>query len=48
VATLGDICRLKQIEKDGVEGVIVGRAIYTRKFTLSEAMEVSCKPLSVE
>ncbi|HKA32089.1 MAG TPA: 1-(5-phosphoribosyl)-5-[(5-phosphoribosylamino)methylideneamino]imidazole-4-carboxamide isomerase, partial [Candidatus Binatia bacterium] len=29
VATLDDIRRLKAIEKDGVEGVIVGRALYT-------------------
>jgi phosphoribosylformimino-5-aminoimidazole carboxamide ribonucleotide (ProFAR) isomerase len=48
VATLEDIRRLKEIEKDGVEGVIVGRALYSGAFTLREAMEVSCKPLSVE
>ncbi len=36
VATLDDIRRLKAIEKDGVEGVIVGRALYTG-LKLSEA-----------
>ena len=36
VATLDDIRRLKAIEKDGVEGVIVGRALYTG-LSLSEA-----------
>jgi phosphoribosylformimino-5-aminoimidazole carboxamide ribotide isomerase len=29
VATLGDIRRLKELENDGVEGVIVGRALYS-------------------
>jgi phosphoribosylformimino-5-aminoimidazole carboxamide ribotide isomerase len=38
VATLEDIRRLKEIEKDGVEGVIVGRALYTGAFRLAEAI----------
>ncbi|HEX9444052.1 MAG TPA: 1-(5-phosphoribosyl)-5-[(5-phosphoribosylamino)methylideneamino]imidazole-4-carboxamide isomerase [Candidatus Binatia bacterium] len=37
VATLDDIRRLKEIEKDGVEGVIVGRALYNGVFTLEQA-----------
>jgi phosphoribosylformimino-5-aminoimidazole carboxamide ribotide isomerase len=37
VATLEDIRRLKGIEQDGVEGVIVGRALYTGAFTLRDA-----------
>jgi phosphoribosylformimino-5-aminoimidazole carboxamide ribotide isomerase len=37
VATLDDIRRLKAIEKDGVEGVIVGRALYTGAVKLKEA-----------
>jgi phosphoribosylformimino-5-aminoimidazole carboxamide ribotide isomerase len=40
VATLEDIRRLKEIEKDGVEGVIVGRALYTGAFTLRDAASV--------
>ena len=40
VATLDDIRRLKEIEKDGVEGVIVGRALYSGAFTLREAMKI--------
>ncbi len=39
VATLDDIRRLKEIEGEGVEGVIVGRALYAGAFTLSEAIE---------
>ncbi|MGH7770048.1 MAG: 1-(5-phosphoribosyl)-5-[(5-phosphoribosylamino)methylideneamino]imidazole-4-carboxamide isomerase [Candidatus Binatia bacterium] len=38
VATLDDIRRLKEIETDGVEGVIVGQALYAGLFQLSEAI----------
>lgn len=38
VASLDDIRRLKEIEKQGVEGVIVGRALYSGAFTLEQAM----------
>ena len=38
VATLDDIRRLLPLEKEGVEGVIVGRALYSGAFTLREAM----------
>jgi phosphoribosylformimino-5-aminoimidazole carboxamide ribotide isomerase len=41
VATLEDIRRLKEVEKDGVEGVIVGRALYAGLFKLSEARIIS-------
>jgi phosphoribosylformimino-5-aminoimidazole carboxamide ribotide isomerase len=40
VATLEDISRLKELEDDGVEGVIVGRALYSGAFTLREAVEI--------
>jgi phosphoribosylformimino-5-aminoimidazole carboxamide ribotide isomerase len=39
VASLDDIRRLKELERDGVEGVIVGRALYNGAFTLREAIE---------
>jgi len=39
VAALNDIRRLKEIEGEGVEGVIVGRALYAGAFTLREAIE---------
>ena len=38
VATLDDVRRLLPLEKEGVEGVIVGRALYNGSFTLREAM----------
>ena len=37
VATLDDIRKLLPLEKDGVEGVLVGRALYAGAFTLREA-----------
>ncbi len=41
VGSLDDIRRLKELEKDGVEGVIVGRALYSGVFTLREAIEMA-------
>ncbi|MBM4299100.1 MAG: 1-(5-phosphoribosyl)-5-[(5-phosphoribosylamino)methylideneamino]imidazole-4-carboxamide isomerase [Deltaproteobacteria bacterium] len=38
VASLDDIRRLLPLEKDGVEGVIVGRALYAGAFTLRDAL----------
>jgi len=38
VATLDDIRRLVPLEQDGVEGVIVGRALYNGSFTLREVL----------
>jgi phosphoribosylformimino-5-aminoimidazole carboxamide ribotide isomerase len=37
VATLEDISRLLPLEKDGVEGVIIGRALYNGSFTFRQA-----------
>jgi phosphoribosylformimino-5-aminoimidazole carboxamide ribotide isomerase len=37
VATLDDIRKLLPLEKQGVEGVIVGRALYAGAFTLAES-----------
>ena len=39
VATLDDIRALKPLEKEGVEGVIIGRALYAGAFTLKEATD---------
>jgi phosphoribosylformimino-5-aminoimidazole carboxamide ribotide isomerase len=38
VATLEDIRKLLPLEEEGVEGVIVGRALYAGAFTLRDAM----------
>jgi phosphoribosylformimino-5-aminoimidazole carboxamide ribotide isomerase len=41
VATLDDIRALKPLEEEGVEGVIVGRALYAGAFTLREGIEIA-------
>ncbi len=41
VATLDDIRKLLPLEKDGVEGVIVGKALYSGAFTFRNAMSTS-------
>ena len=38
VATLNDIRRLRPLEKDGVEGVIVGKALYAVAFSFRDAL----------
>jgi phosphoribosyl isomerase A len=40
VARLGDLRALAAMEPDGLEGVIVGRALYERRFTVAEALAV--------
>jgi phosphoribosylformimino-5-aminoimidazole carboxamide ribotide isomerase len=40
VATLDDIRRVKAVEADGVEGVIVGKALYAGQVDLVKALEV--------
>jgi phosphoribosylformimino-5-aminoimidazole carboxamide ribotide isomerase len=41
VATLEDIRKLLPLKKEGVEGVIVGRALYSGSFALSEAISLA-------
>jgi phosphoribosylformimino-5-aminoimidazole carboxamide ribotide isomerase len=43
VSSLDDISRLKSLEKEGVEGVIIGKALYEEKFSLKEAINQSKK-----
>ena len=40
VSTLDDLRALRTLEADGVEGVIVGKALYTGAFTVPEALAV--------
>jgi phosphoribosylformimino-5-aminoimidazole carboxamide ribonucleotide (ProFAR) isomerase len=46
VATLEDIRRVKAVEADGVEGVIVGKALYAGQVDLVQALEVAGKQKS--
>ncbi len=39
VSSLKDLEELKKLEPEGVSGVIVGRALYEKKFTLKEAID---------
>jgi phosphoribosylformimino-5-aminoimidazole carboxamide ribotide isomerase len=41
IGSLEDLRRLRAAEADGVEAAIVGRALYERVFTLTEAMEIA-------
>ena len=41
VATLDDIRRLLPLEKDGIKGVIIGKALYSGAFTLREGLETA-------
>lgn len=41
IATLEDLIELRSLTDSGVEGAIVGKALYARAFTLEEAIEVS-------
>jgi len=41
ICSLDDISRLKLLEKRGVVGVIMGKALYEGKFTLSQALKLA-------
>ena len=40
VASLQDLRKLAPLESEGVEGVVIGRALYARAFTLLEARSI--------
>lgn len=40
ISSLDDIYRIKMLEKQGVTGVIVGKALYEGKFTLTQALKL--------
>jgi phosphoribosylformimino-5-aminoimidazole carboxamide ribotide isomerase len=41
IATIGDLERMRELEELGVDEVIVGKALYDKRFTLAEAMEAA-------
>lgn len=41
ISSLDDISKLKSLEKEGVIGVIIGKALYEGKFTLREALKIA-------
>ena len=40
IASLNDIRKLKSLEKNGLLGVIIGKALYEGRFTLKEALRI--------
>lgn len=43
ISSLNDIKSLKKLEQIGLEGVIIGKALYEGKFTLSEALKLAAE-----
>lgn len=41
ISTLDDLRALRELTRDGVEGAIIGTALYLGRFTLAEAIEVA-------
>lgn len=41
ISTLDDVCKLKKLEKQGLAGVIVGKALYEGKISLSQALKIA-------
>ena len=41
ISTLDDIAALRELVPVGIEGTIVGKALYTKAFTLAEALDVA-------
>lgn len=41
VSSLEDVRRLKKLEKKGLTGVIIGKALYEGRFTLAQALEIA-------
>jgi len=41
ISSLEDIRKLKSLEKTGVSGIIIGKALYEGKFTLPQALKVA-------
>jgi phosphoribosylformimino-5-aminoimidazole carboxamide ribotide isomerase len=40
ISSLDDLARLRDLGVPNLDGIIVGRALYDRRFTVSEALEV--------
>lgn len=41
ISSLDDILKLKALEKEGLKGVIVGKALYEGKFSLAQALKIA-------
>lgn len=45
ISSLADLAALRELVPDGVEGAIVGKALYAGAFTLPEALDVAGRPV---
>lgn len=45
VSSLKDIAALKQHQSKGIEGTIIGKALYENRFSLPEALEKACEKI---
>ncbi|MEN3332237.1 MAG: phosphoribosylformimino-5-aminoimidazole carboxamide ribotide isomerase [Blastocatellia bacterium] len=43
VGSLEDIAQLSELESDGVDSVIIGKALYENRFTLKQALRAACR-----
>lgn len=48
VSSLDDITRLSEIESDGVDSVIIGKALYENRFTLEQALRAASRTSASE
>ncbi len=46
MSTIDDVHAIRAIQPDGVDEVIIGRALYLKAFTLAEAMEIGNAPIA--
>ena len=44
IASLEDIAALRRLVSSGVEGAIMGKALYAGRFTLEQALDVAGRP----
>src|SRR5690606_2167463 len=44
ISSLDDLVALRALTGDGVEGAVVGKALYAGAFTLPEALDVAGRP----
>ncbi|GAB3529189.1 bifunctional 1-(5-phosphoribosyl)-5-((5-phosphoribosylamino)methylideneamino)imidazole-4-carboxamide isomerase/phosphoribosylanthranilate isomerase PriA [Arthrobacter monumenti] len=44
IATLDDIASLRELVSEGLEGAIVGKALYSGAFTLPQALDIAGRP----
>jgi phosphoribosylformimino-5-aminoimidazole carboxamide ribonucleotide (ProFAR) isomerase len=44
ISSLDDVTAVRAIQQDGVDELIIGRALYLNKFTLAEAIEAGNTP----